>query len=86
MIVVKATSTLTSNAPVLAILFSKSTNLCYIMVGTGIRFISGGIRRKMKTIREIAEICGVSEQAVRAWCRKIILRKMRKEVSQSAKL
>ena len=24
----------------------------------------------MKTIREIAEICGVSEQAVRAWCRK----------------
>ena len=25
----------------------------------------------MKTTREIAEICGVSEQAVRAWCRKI---------------
>ena len=24
----------------------------------------------MKTTREIAEICGVSEQAVRAWCRK----------------
>lgn len=24
----------------------------------------------MKTIKEIAEICGVSEQAVRAWCRK----------------
>ena len=24
----------------------------------------------MKTTREIAQICGVSEQAVRAWCRK----------------
>ena len=24
----------------------------------------------MKTTREIAEICGVSEQAIRAWCRK----------------
>ena len=24
----------------------------------------------MKTTREIAETCGVSEQAVRAWCRK----------------
>ena len=36
----------------------------------------------MKTIREIAEICGVSEQAVRAWCRK---NHIAKDVSQSAK-
>ena len=36
-------------------------------------------------ITEIAAECGVSEQAVRAWCRRM-LRKMRKEVSQSAKV
>ena len=39
----------------------------------------------MKTTREIAEICGVSEQAVRAWCRKNHIAKDAKDIAQSSK-